>query len=293
MAIVISVINLKGGVAKTAMSVAMAEFLACDHNKKVLVIDLDPQTNATICLIAQEEWKRRNEEGRTLKQLFSDALLGTHNFNLQRTIIKEQVSNVAGGIAGLHLLPSSIDLIDIQEQLPLVGMINRFAKRPTEILKAGIAEALPAYDFVVIDCPPNLGLMTLNGILLSNYYLIPAIPDVLSTVGIEQIVDSMRRFALTENPALRLLGLVFTKYRDHIKLHKQTIEGMQQKRLENPDLPKLFATRIPFTVNAEKATEFEFKPSTLKAKYGYEPLANAYEDLVKEILTDIDASLSH
>jgi chromosome partitioning protein len=73
---VTSIINLKGGVGKTTLTLALAHFLAVEHEKRVLVIDLDPQTNATVCLIPEAEWKQRDEDGRTLYQLFADQFKG-------------------------------------------------------------------------------------------------------------------------------------------------------------------------------------------------------------------------
>ena len=93
MAYVTSIINLKGGVGKTTITLALAHFLALEHRKRVLVIDLDPQTNATVCLIPEMEWKKRDETGRTLYQLFWDQLKGTHMFSAEESIVR-RVSNV-------------------------------------------------------------------------------------------------------------------------------------------------------------------------------------------------------
>ena len=100
MAYVTSIINLKGGVGKTTITLALAHFLALEHRKRVLVIDLDPQTNATVCLIPEMEWKKRDETGRTLYQLFWDQLKGTQVFYAEDAIVR-RVSNVGGGIDGL------------------------------------------------------------------------------------------------------------------------------------------------------------------------------------------------
>ncbi len=89
---ILSFINLKGGVAKTTTTVGTAEFLAGEYKKKVLVIDLDPQTNCTVMLIGDERWRELNDNGFTLATLFDDAVKGKHNFNLERTLQK----NVSG-----------------------------------------------------------------------------------------------------------------------------------------------------------------------------------------------------
>src|SRR6476646_3085481 len=113
MAYVTSIINLKGGVGKTTITVALAHFLALEHGKRVLVVDLDPQTNATVSLIPEMEWKRRDEAGRTIYQLFVDQVKRTTRFDADESIVRD-VSNVGGGVKGLDLLPSSLGLIKIQ-----------------------------------------------------------------------------------------------------------------------------------------------------------------------------------
>jgi chromosome partitioning protein len=110
---VISTINLKGGVGKTQMTVTLAEFLATQHNKRVLLIDLDPQTNATVSLMDETLWLAKDQNGETLVQLFKDKLDKTSKFDISRAIVKG-VSNVGGGIRNLDLLPSSLGLIEIQ-----------------------------------------------------------------------------------------------------------------------------------------------------------------------------------
>lgn len=149
---VISTINLKGGVGKTQMTVALAEFLAMLHGKKVLLIDLDPQTNATVSLIDEQTWLAKDQEGQTLLQLFKDKLEHTLKFDVNRVIMKG-VSNVAGGIRNLDLLPSSLGLIAIQDSLPLIPAGRFYVTSPVTILKEAVSEVLEDYDFALIDCP--------------------------------------------------------------------------------------------------------------------------------------------
>src|SRR6056297_2756975 len=109
MPLTISIINLKGGVGKTTLTTAMAEFIALQHQLKVLVMDLDPQTNATVSLMDEYEWKRRNIKGQTVLQIFKDSLTNQREFSPEASIVRS-VSNIRGGITGLDLLPSSLDL---------------------------------------------------------------------------------------------------------------------------------------------------------------------------------------
>src|SRR5579863_3757924 len=155
MPVVTSVINLKGGVGKTTLTVALAHFLALEHGKRVLVIDLDPQTNATVCLIPEPEWKARDETGRTLYQLFADQVKGSRRFNADDAIVRD-VSNVGGGVRGLDLLPSSLRLIKVQDRVTQLTDFESYERGPIFAMRDALAEFLPYYDHVMIDCPPSL-----------------------------------------------------------------------------------------------------------------------------------------
>jgi chromosome partitioning protein len=109
---IISFINLKGGVGKTTLTVNIASILAKVHSKKVLVVDLDPQTNATVSLISQTEWEKVNLRKQTLYHLFNDKINSGSDFDLGKAIIK----NVAN-IQNLNLLPSSLNLVEIQDRI--------------------------------------------------------------------------------------------------------------------------------------------------------------------------------
>ena len=182
MTTVIATINLKGGVGKSTTTVAVAEMLSASFRKKVLVIDLDPQTNATTMLIGEDKWRTLNDEGKTLAQLFKDALEPDAKeklFDIDQAIQK-RVSNI-DDVRTLDLLPSSLDLIDVQDRLAGMSSGRFYAENPTDLLRRATRSVLDKYDVVLIDCPPNLGIITLNGLRISNGYIIPTIPDVLST----------------------------------------------------------------------------------------------------------------
>jgi chromosome partitioning protein len=149
---VISTINLKGGVGKTQTTIAVSEMLAANYGKKVLIIDLDPQTNATVSLMDESKWLNMDKKGNTIFQLFSDKVYGTELFNLEASIVKN-VSNVNSGIKNLDLLPSSLRLIDIQDKLPLVSNSGYFVKTPITVLKESLSKVIENYDYVMIDCP--------------------------------------------------------------------------------------------------------------------------------------------
>ena len=279
MATVISTINLKGGVGKSTTTVAVAEMLSATFRKKVLVIDLDPQTNATVMLIGEDKWRTLNTEGKTLAQLFKDALEpdeSKRKFDIEDSIQKK-VSNVSD-VRTLDLLPSSLDLIDVQDRLAGMSSGRFYAENPTDVLRRATRSVLDNYDIVIIDCPPNLGIITLNGLAISHGYIIPTIPDVLSTYGIPQIVKRVGQFSDTIAYDIEAYGIVISKYREQSTTHQNTLRQMKRKS----DAP-LFETIIP--ENDKAADAAEYKPvSTLRQKWGYRGQFDLYKSLTEEIM---------
>src|SRR4029450_12323661 len=104
-------------------------------------------------------------------------------------------------------LPSSIEFIDIQEKLPFVAMQGNYESNPQEILRRALASGIYRYEFVVIDCPPSLGIVTKNGLRFATHYVIPTIPDIVSTWGIFQIVSNISTFAESTSRPIKPLGI--------------------------------------------------------------------------------------
>jgi chromosome partitioning protein len=286
--IVISFINLKGGVAKTTTSVAVAEVLASVHRKHVLFIDLDPQTNATINLIGEDEWKKRDEGGLTLAQLFNDRLEPNRppKFSIGDAIV-HGASRIDGGISRLDLLPSSIEFIDIQEKLPFVAMQGNYEQNPQEILRQAIQPVIDRYDYVIIDCPPSLGVVTKNGLRISTHYAIPTIPDIVSTWGIFQIVTNIDRFSESIGRQIKPLGIIATKVNGVNTLHSRIQSDLRDGRLfqgKTTDLkqPSLFPTSIQEATATSRGADFDANVGTFKDKYG--PNAEKVKRLTAEII---------
>jgi len=283
MTTVISTINLKGGVGKTQTTVALAEILALNKNKKVLLIDLDPQTNATIMLMDETDWLKKNRDGETLYQLFKDALFETDEFDIDDAIVKN-ASNIGDGIQGLDLLPSSLDLINIQDKLHTITSGSMYTSSPTSVLYGVVEDHLEDYDFIFIDCPPNLGIVTLNGLFFSDYYIIPCIPDVLSTYGVPQIVRRVSKFSKPKKGVkgaiggLEVLGIIVTKYRVQNDLHTSTIHTMKSSSV----YPDVFDTVIPEATALSRSAEYNRNVNTLRQKYG--EFYQNYIDLTEELL---------
>ncbi len=282
MARVISLINLKGGVAKTTTTVALAETLAAKFGKRVLVVDLDPQTNATVMLIGETRWKEVNGKGQTLATLFKDALEPNNvNFDIEESL-QRHVSDVQGA-EKVDLLPSSLDLIDVQDNLASAPTGKFYAVTPIDLLRLAVKSKLDDYDLVLVDCPPNLGIITLNGLRISEGYIIPTVPDFLSTYGIPQIIKRVRGFSKEIAENVEPLGIVITKYQANSTTHRNVT-----KNLRNGDDSPVFATVVRQADQIAAAAEFQNSRRTLKQKYGYGDLADRYVDLAEELLAKLD-----
>lgn len=288
MAHVISTINLKGGVAKTTTSVALAEIFSAQMKKKVLLIDLDPQTNATIMLLGEDKWLELNNQGNTLAQLFKDALNpSAKKFDLDATL-QQKVGDV-GEAKTIDLLPSSLDLIDVQDQLASTPAGKYYSVNPVEILWRAVKSRLDDYDIVIVDCPPNLGIVTLNGLRLSDAYIIPTIPDHLSTYGIPQIVTRVGEFAEEIGEKIEPLGIVITKFQSNSTVHNTVLRQLQIDK----KLPQVFKTKVKQTNTASAASEYSGHSRTLRQKYGSDPqgLTSTFIDLASEIWTKLEDEL--
>ena len=279
---VISTINLKGGVAKTTTSIALAEVFSAEMGKRVLVIDLDPQTNATIMLLGEDKWLELNNQGHTLAQLFKDAMSpNVKKFDLGATLQK-QVGDVQEART-IDLLPSSLDLIDVQDQLASAPSGKYYAVNPVELLWRAVKAKLNDYDIVIIDCPPNLGIVTLNGLRLSDAYIIPTIPDHLSTYGIPQIVTRVGEFAEAIGETIDPLGIVITKYQVNSTVHKTVLRQLQT----DIRVPDVYETKVKQTNTASAAAERSPYKRTLRQKYGSD-LTSTYIALAEEIWNDLE-----
>lgn len=275
---VVSLINLKGGVGKTSTTIQLAECLALEYKKKVLVVDLDPQTNATISLIDEEDWLKLDKNNQTLFNLFNDKLNRTNDFDINKAI-QRRVSNLA--INNLDLLPSSLRFIEIQDRLSDIANQTYYMENPMEVLKNAITKHLANYDFVLIDCPPNLGFVTKNGMEISDYYFIPTIPDTLSTYGIPQIIKTISEYSSKRNLKIKCLGLVITKYVSISSAHKRGKETLPARFKNIFDELKIepapvFKTFIPQANKLAEAVDLTETPRSFKQKYGTSKSGDRY-----------------
>lgn len=228
---IISIINYKGGVGKTTLTTNIAGDLAL-LGYKVLMIDLDPQASLTFSFLKPDEWKEKVADKHTIKNWFSDSKkVRTERFE-DLIITPHTVKDSLKNKGKLDLVSSHLELINVDLELATkLGGANMTQAKEQFIkvyhrLLDGINQ-LPddAYDIILIDCPPNFNIVTKNAIVASDYILIPAKPDYLSTMGIDYLKNSLDKLVKEYNEYVsiedsdlddyepiypQILGVVFT-----------------------------------------------------------------------------------
>ncbi|MED5593623.1 ParA family protein [Janthinobacterium sp. P210006] len=203
MPIVVSMINWKGGVGKTSLTLHLAAGLASRHSKRVLLIDLDAQCNLSFLAVGLSAYVSHTytNNGPTLKTVF-DEYFDRKQANPDDVILKQQVRARAGKVytkVGIVLSHQELTLLDMKlAREKRSGKDHReetgFEIDKLSVIKNIIDRVADEYDYVLLDCPPNVNLVTQNAFFASDYYVVPAIPDFLSTVGISQITKYMDQF---------------------------------------------------------------------------------------------------
>ncbi|MGF1489775.1 MAG: ParA family protein [Prochloraceae cyanobacterium] len=268
---VVSTVNMKGGVGKTTLTVNLATCLAKYHGKKVLVIDLDSQINATLSLMMIPEYAKVRKKRYTLGYLVDRAIEPNPR---KRITIRDIIISSVCDIPGLDLLPGDIELYD---EYIVSELLHRKALEEKEsnfekvwdnfekvLLKNILEPIADEYDLIIIDCPPNYNLLTRSAIIASNFYLLPARPEPLSVVGIQLLQKRIAKLKQNERVSssidIKMLGIVFI-------LSGGTLLGRYYRRImkrvqEDFGNEGLFQTAIPMDVNVAKAVDM-FKPAVL------------------------------
>lgn len=266
----ISFINMKGGVGKTTSVVEIATLLATEHGKKVLVIDLDPQTNATLSLITLDEWEKLKDTATIADVLGMNKGMSSRDdeFDINKAIIEN-----VGGIQNLDLIPSHLELTFLD--LDLVSVPAR-----ESVLKNQIVKTTKEYDFILIDCPPNLTLAPQNALIISNYIIVPVVPEIFPSIGLPLLVNRVRKWRRSFSGCnVEFLGLVFTKVDGRYSTHAQQMDALRKQNVIH-----CFSTIIPQNADISKAAA-NSKPATV-AYPGSTGIAS-YRNLVKEIVAKI------
>ena len=216
MARIISFINYKGGVGKTTIAVETAATLASKYGFKVLIVDLDPQTNASFYLVSEKTWEEWAESHGSLKDIFQSAI-NDEPFDVSGVIM-------TGLYDCLDLLPSHLDLLPVD--LELAAKWGAQSSEAKMIIKDRLGSVIDdrGYDFVIIDCPPNLNLVTQNALMLSDSYVVVCLPEYFSVRGIglietqigkmmDQINNNLVRFGANPVSGPTMRGVIFNRIR--------------------------------------------------------------------------------
>ena len=250
MAIVICVTNQKGGVGKTTTAVNLGYYLAKDR-RRTLIVDFDPQGNASSGLGVD---KSEIEAGMV------EVMTGT--VGMEGAILATRTKN-------LDIVPTTPELANAE-----VELVN--ARGKFTILKQALARIAPDYDYIIIDSPPSLSLLTVNGMIAADYLLLPVQTEFYALEGVAQLLESMKLVRKAMNPNLQLLGVLATMYDKRTSLSAQVLTEIKKYFKD-----KTFKTTIPRNVRIAEA------PSHGAAVGEYDKFskgAKAYKELAKEVV---------
>jgi len=246
---VLAIANQKGGVGKTTTAVNLGAALA-EHGYRVLVVDLDPQGNATTGL---------GINARNLQASIYDVIM-------QDTALEDCIEPTA--LRNLFLAPATIDLAGAE--IELVPAFSRELK-----LRRAVDAVRDEYDFVIIDCPPSLGLLTVNGLAAADDVIVPIQCEYYALEGLSQLVRNVALVRTNLNPGLDIRGIVMTMYDARTKLADQVVREVREHFGD-----RVYRTVVPRTVRLSEAPSFGqpiivFDPTSRGAV--------AYRELAKEV----------
>ena len=253
---IISFVNQKGGVGKTTSSINLAASLGL-LGKKTLLIDLDPQGNSTTGVGIN-----KGEIEDSVYELLVD------NSDIKKIIVKTKFKN-------LYLIPASINLAGIDVELMEMSRLNpEFI--PQQQLKKYLKEIDNVFDYIIIDCPPSLGLITTNALAASDSVIIPVQCEFFALEGIMQLLNSIMLAQKKLNPSLDIEGVLLTMLDNRTNLGLEVVEEIKSYFKE-----KVYDTIIPRLVKLSEA------PSHGKPIHAYDPKSRgteAYINLAKEVI---------
>ncbi|HZY41729.1 MAG TPA: AAA family ATPase, partial [Anaerolineae bacterium] len=258
---VYALVNQKGGVGKTTTAVNLGAYLAARH-QRVLLIDIDPQANATSSLGIDKQQVKRS----------------TYHILIDETPLAQTIHLTKR--LRLDLAPSSVALAGAEVEL--VELPDRERR-----LKRALSETQANYDYVLIDCPPSLGLLTVNALTAAQGVLVPVQCEYLALEGLSQLMNTIQLVRRALNPGLIVRGLIMTMYDSRMKLAQQVVSEARS-HFGN----RVFGTLIPRSVRLSEA------PSFGEPILSYAPTSSggvAYDRLADELLTAdraLDAQLT-
>lgn len=246
---IISFANQKGGVGKTTSAINVASSLGI-LGKKVLLCDMDPQSNAS--------------SGVGLKK--QDVKLSAYNILIGKNEVEEVI--VKTDYQNLWLLPASIELAGAE-----IELIEEEATVRVSRLKDALRKIEHQYDYIIIDCPPTLGILTLNALNACDYVIVTMQCEYFALEGLSQLTNTMRQVKKVYNPNIELGGILLTMFDGRLNL---TIQVLDDVKKFFPD--KIFKTPVPRTVRLSEAPSYgmpiNYYDKTSKATDSYLSIAN-------------------
>ena len=227
----VSIINLKGGVGKSTLTMLLGEFLAFRHSKNVLLIDMDAQANLSYCMVPDHQIRRQAQEGRTAYHLlragFEDDHLDVEDYITQPPLV---VSNIARSAmlshgTNIHMVTSIPGVARLDDDL--LALWSAGQSMPQQIhqtLLRAIEPALDRYDYILIDCPPGLSLFSSAALIASDYYVSPIIPEPLSLQGVDLVQERQAQLRLRFDAKAEFKGVILNVVKHYRNTHRRESE---------------------------------------------------------------------
>lgn len=261
---VVAVVNMKGGVGKSTVVVALSEFLASEHKRKVLVIDLDPQANSSMVLAGPDRWADLRRADKTIDAFFEPHLYNTALKPLS-DFIGPKVSDIAGG-PPIDVVISTPEFRYTEREAIERFVAQGFAAsqvraKLANVMRDAVRKAGDRYDMVIFDCPPGISYFAEAAILMADVIVMPTIPDYMSRMGLEAFTRRTLKPLTNRRARDEAIRVLISKYDEGMQLHRAEMASIREDY-------RAFEAVIPQDQQIARAAEWSDDPRTLEVKYG-------------------------